>query len=279
MTGREAWKKAARLLASAGRDDCTGSARRMLEEALGVSPAELVGVMDLPVDDDQAHGFFSMAGRAAVGEPLQYVIGRWDFYGRPFRCDRRALIPRPETELLVEAALKAMPPGEPFFVMDAGCGTGCIGISVKLERPQAIVSLCDVSAGALALSRENAELLGADVSILRADMRHPFPGGPYDVILSNPPYVAAHEMDALPREIREHEPVVALLGGEDGMEYIRALAERAADDLRSGGWMFVEVGCGQAGAAGELFAAAGLHVDTFPDYAGIPRVVAARKEI
>lgn len=279
MTGREAWKKAARLLSGAGRDDCADTARRMLEEALGVSPSELVGVMDQPMDDGVARGFLSMAGRVAGGEPLQYVLGRWDFYGRPFRCDRRALIPRPETELLVEAALKEIPPDELLSVMDAGCGAGCIGVTVKLERPLATVTLCDVSAGALALARENAELLGANVSILRADMRQPFPGGPYDVILSNPPYVSAREMEALPREIREHEPVVALLGGEDGMDYIRALAERAADDLSTGGRLFVEVGCGQAGGAVELFAAAGLRAGTFPDYAGIPRVVAARKAI
>jgi release factor glutamine methyltransferase len=279
MTGREALNWAARLLVNAGRDDCAGMARRMLEDALGISAAELIGAMEEPVDDARLHAFRAMADRAAGGEPLQYVLGRWDFYGRAFRCDGRALIPRPETELLVEAALAAMPAGEALSVLDAGCGTGCIGLTVKLERPAASVALCDISQDALALARENAGLLRADVSMLCADMREPLPGGPYDVIVSNPPYVSEREMGLLPREIRGFEPELALLGGRDGMDFLRALVDRAGDGLKPGGRLFMEVGCGQAGEAVRLLKNAGMAARALPDYAGIPRVVAAGKAV
>lgn len=279
MTGREALNWAARLLVKAGRDDCAGMARRFLEEALGVPPAGLLSAMDEPLEDGRLHAFAAMADRAAGGEPLQYIIGHWDFYGRTFQCDRRALIPRPETELLVEAALKAMPANETLSVLDAGCGTGCIGITIKLERPDAAVALCDISGNALALARENAGSLHADISMLEADMRLPFPGGPYDMIVSNPPYVSAREMNLLPREIRNYEPPLALLGGEDGMDFIRELVKRAEDSLKPGGRMLMEVGCGQADRAMELLRASGMDAEAMPDYAGIPRVVSAGKAL
>jgi release factor glutamine methyltransferase len=279
MTGREALNWAARLLVNAGRDDCAGSARRLLEEALGVYPADVLEAMSRTLDDRSVHAFRGMADRMAGGEPLQYVLGRWDFYGRAFRCDRRALIPRPETELLVEQALMEIPAGEPIAVLDAGCGTGCIGLTVKLERPLAAVTLYDISADALALACENAELLHADVAAVCADMRVPLAGGPYDIILSNPPYVSAREMALLPREIRNYEPALALLGGEDGLDLVRALAERAQDSLKPGGAMLLEVGCGQADTAIRLMEAAGMRAQAVPDYAGIPRVVTARKTI
>lgn len=277
MTGREALKRAARSLEAAGRDDADRAARLLMEEALGVSTAGLIQALGREYAGDSLKRYFDMVARASAGEPVQYILGRWDFYGYSFRCDRRALIPRPETERLVEAALAAIPKDRPLTVMDAGCGTGCIGITLKLLRPQACVSLCDISRDALSLARENAEALGAAVSLAEADMRQPLPGGPYDIIVSNPPYINTADMKMLCATVREHEPHTALFGGEDGMDFIQALAMRAGDSLKADGRLFIEIGYDQAERALKLMNTAGLAAGAIPDYSGILRVIDARK--
>lgn len=277
MTGREAMKQAARRLAASGMENAERAARLLLEEALGVSTAGLIQALGRDYTAEQLRAFMDMAARAERGEPVQYVLGHWDFYGRSFKCDRRALIPRMETERLAEAALAALPKDGSPAVMDAGCGTGCIGVTIKLLRPHAHVTLCDVSADALSLTRENAEALGAGVELLEADMREPFPGGPYDMIVSNPPYVNAADMARLSTSICHYEPHTALFGGADGLDFVRALALRAGDSLRAGGSLLVEIGYDQAGQALELMGTAGLSAEAIPDYSGILRVISARK--
>ena len=277
MTLRQALHETGQNLRSAGVEGADSIARLLLEEAGSFTYAALVASMDAPLNDGCLRSYRAMAERAARGEPVQYVLGHWDFYGRRFQTDARALIPRSETELLVEAALAAMPAGRALRVMDAGAGTGCIGITVKLERPCSRVTLCDVSADALALVRENAALLGAEIELLLADMRMPFPGAPYDVIISNPPYIDAVDMARLSPNVADYEPRLALYGGEDGLDLIRALASRAIDSLRDAGRMFVEIGYNQADAAAAIFREAGIQAAVRPDYAGIPRILAARK--
>jgi release factor glutamine methyltransferase len=185
------------------------------------------------------------------------------------------LIPRPETELLAEATLKAIPPSVPLKVIDAGCGTGCIGITLKLERPASEVVLCDISESALGLAAENAARLCADVQLIRADMRLPFPGGPYDIIVSNPPYIDAADIEGLSPTVKDHEPRLALFGGTDGLDYVRSLADRAADSLRPEGRLFIEVGYNQAEKTIAILNTIGAEAAALPDYSGIPRVVAA----
>jgi release factor glutamine methyltransferase len=277
MTGREAMKKAARMLDAAGREDAERAARLLLEESLGVSTAGLIQALGRDYTDDVLKGFMDMAGRAAAGEPVQYILGRWDFYGYSFKCDSRALVPRPETERLVEAVLAAMPKDETLDVMDAGAGTGCIGITIKLKRSASRVVLCDISRDALSLARENADALHADVTLLEADMRLPFPGGLYDVIVSNPPYINAADMKRLSTSISEYEPYKALYGGEDGLDFVRVLVLRAEDSLKPQGRLFVEIGYDQADRALELMKTAGLEACAIPDYSGILRVISARK--
>jgi release factor glutamine methyltransferase len=277
MTAREALAEAKASLLASGREDGGRIALLLLGDALGLPHAALIAALDGPLDGGALARFRAMAERAAAGEPAQYILGHWDFYGRRFITDARALIPRPETELLAEAVLAAMPAGEPLSVVDAGCGTGCIGVTIKLERPMAAVTLCDVSRGALALAGENAGRLGADVALAEADMRRPFPGGPYDIIVSNPPYIDAAGMDGLPDTVARFEPKLALFGGEGGLDFVRALAARAQDSLRDGGRMFVEIGYGQADRAAGILSEAGLRAAARPDYAGIPRIMAARK--
>lgn len=277
MTAREALKRGETCLAEAGWEDGPRAASLLLEGATGLSGMAFIGMLDTRLADAVSAAYLDMVRRAASGEPVQYILGHWDFYGRVFKTDSRALIPRPETELLVESMLKTIPQGDVVSVMDAGCGTGCIGITVKLKRPSAQVTLCDVSAGALALANENAGLLGADVAFVLADMRSQLPGGPYDIIVSNPPYINGRDMDGLSPVVRNHEPHLALYGGEDGLDFIRALADRAGDSLAPGGRLFIEVGYDQAERALELMVAAGLAAEALPDYSGILRIVMARK--
>ncbi len=278
MTAREALAWAAGRMAQSGVEDGRRAAQLLLTEASGLDHAALLLALDQPLEERALAGFTQMADRAAAGEPVQYILGRWDFYGRTFLTDRRALIPRPETERLVEEALALIPAGRPRAVVDVGCGTGCIGITLKLERPEASVTLLDVSGEALALAAENAATLHVEAALVQADMRSPLPGGPYDVIASNPPYINGADMAGLSANVREHEPHLALYGGADGLEFVRALALRAVESLKGGGWLFVEIGYDQAEMAVAIMKAAGLDARAIPDYAGVLRVVAARKD-
>ncbi len=279
MTAREAIAWAATQLKQAGMEDSRRIAMVLLEGSARLNASTLFLTPDLAVPDDALASFRLMVERACTHEPVQYILGRWDFYGRTFRTDRRALIPRPETERLVEEALAVIPVGQPSRVIDVGCGTGCIGITLKLERPEAFVLLVDVSEEVLALASENASALKADVACLRADMLKPLPGGAYNVIASNPPYINGADMAGLAANVREHEPQLALYGGEDGLLFVRALALRAAESLKPGGWLFVEIGYDQAEQAIAIMNAAGLKAHAIPDYAGVLRVIAARKEL
>lgn len=277
MKGRDALAWAAGRLASAGWEDSDRAALLLLKEATGLTGMAFYDVLDMHLLKWKLAAYRVMVNRAMNGEPVQYILGQWDFYGRTFKTDKRALIPRPETELLAEAALKAMPCDQAVTILDAGCGTGCIGITIKLERPAAHVTLCDISSAALALAKENAGLLGADVMIVDADMRKQFPGAPYDIIISNPPYINTKDMGQLSPVVRGHEPHLALYGGEDGLDLIRALAARAGDSLKQGGRLFIEAGYDQAESAIKIMNAAGLASEAIPDYSGTLRVISSRK--
>jgi release factor glutamine methyltransferase len=192
--------------------------------------------------------------RRRAGEPLQYIRGRCDFYGREFLVDGRVLIPRPETEILVEQAVRRVPRGA--RVADVGTGSGCIAITLALERPDLRVLGVDVSAAALALAKRNRDRLGARVSFVVSDLLSAVRR--VDFVVSNPPYIPAADIDALQTEVRDHEPRNALTPGPRGTEVIDRL-------LASGIPCILEVGYGQA---------VRLQVDEIiPDLAGIPRIV------
>lgn len=279
MTVREALAWAMVQLKQAGAEDGRRIAMLLLGDAAKLDASALLLNTDTALQDGALANFYQMIKRACAQEPVQYILGWWDFYGRTFRTDRRALIPRPETERLVEEALAVIPIGQTFQVIDVGCGTGCIGITLKLERPEASVTLADVSEEALSLASENAIALKADAACLHADMLKPLPGGPYDVIASNPPYINGADMAGLAASVREHEPHLALYGGEDGLVFVRALALRAAESLKPGGWLFIEIGYDQAEKAAAIMKAAGLEARAISDYSGVLRVIAARKEL
>lgn len=277
MTARQALRQTQDCLQGAGLTD-PRCAWLLLEHVLGCNAAALLARLEEPLCPALLAQLDQLRDRAASGEPLQYLLGCWDFYGRTFRCDRRALIPRADTETLVEAALQAIKARPSPSILDAGCGTGCVGITLKLERPDAQVTLCDISADALALARENAQALGADVTLAPADMLRALPHGPWDVIVSNPPYINAADLAALPASVARYEPALALYGGPDGLDFVRALAAHAPAALAVGGTLCMEIGYDQSPAAQAILRAVLGNAHALQDLHGVERVVCAIRE-
>ena len=252
-------------------------AELLLADALQLDRVGLYLNYDRPLSDEELAACRARVGRRARREPLQYILGLAEFWSLPLRVTPAVLIPRPDTEVLVEEALSHF--ATEGRVLDVGTGSGAIALAIASERPAAQLEGVDVSAEALAVAEENAREngLAARVSLRQADLAR-LAGGPYDLIVANPPYIPAAEMVTLMPEVRDFEPALALCGGADGLENYRRLACQAPVLLCPGGWLLVEVGVGQAPAVEKLFAEAGLaEVYNREDYAGIPRVVGGRR--
>ncbi|HYM44692.1 MAG TPA: peptide chain release factor N(5)-glutamine methyltransferase [Solirubrobacteraceae bacterium] len=246
-------------------------AELLLAHVLGVSRERLLLDRDLAVEGPAVRAFQDAVRRRAIErEPLAYILGRRAFRRLELGCDRRALIPRPETELLVEVAAARL--GRGARVLDVGTGSGAVALALKDERPDLLVSASDVSADALALARANGERLGLDVRWLQADLLDGVPDE-HDAILANLPYVAESERGSLAAEILRHEPAGALFAGPDGLAAIRPLIVQAAGRERVRA-LALEVGAGQAPVVAGLMRAAGFHsTHAERDLAGIERVV------
>lgn len=219
-----------------------------------------------PLPGPAAQQFEALCARRVAGEPVAYLVGLKEFFGMDLMVDARVLVPRPETETLVEWALELLP--EQGRMIDLGTGSGAIALAIKKARPHARVEAVDRSADALAVARANAEALKLDVEFREACWLDGAVG-PYDLIVSNPPYVRAGDphLAAL-----AHEPVSALAAGDDGLQDLRAIVERSAGHLKPGGWLLLEHGYDQSGAVRALLAAAGFaSAETRRDLAGIPR--------
>jgi len=209
------------------------------------------------------------------GVPIQYIVGRQEFYGRYFTVNPTVLIPRPETELVVEKVLE-LRPSKGACIIDVGTGSGCIGITLALEATGTNVILADVSFEALQTARSNARNLNAEVGIACLDLLDAA-SGPFDFIVSNPPYVSRAETSRLQREVREHEPHVALFAADDGLAAYRQLVPSAQRLLRPGGYLIMEIGFGLEERVLSLFDNHWERLPTGADLQGIPRVVRARK--
>ncbi len=252
------------------------TAELLLAHALGCDRLRLYLDFDKPLLEPELARYRALVRRRAEGEPTAYLVGAKEFFGRSFRCDPRALVPRPETELLVEAALESLPP-EGGVALDLCTGSGCVGVTLALERPGARVLAADVSPHALALAAENAARLGARVELLEGDLFAPLPGElRFDVIAANPPYVPTGEIPKLAREVRR-EPALALDGGGDGLAVARRLVAEAPRRLRPGGALVVEMHETHERTLPALCLDAGFATaEARRDLAGLPRLVVAR---
>lgn len=274
---REALQSAVTAIAAAGCETPRLDAEVLLAHVLGVDRARLLSDRELTVAGPAVRAFQEAVRRRAFErEPVAYITGRRGFRALELGVDRRALIPRPETELLVEVGL-TLPAGA--RVLDVGTGSGAVALALAHERPDLEVSASDVDADALALARANGERLGLPVRWLWADLLAGVEGD-FDAVLSNPPYVAESERATLAPEILRNEPPRALFAGADGLDAIRALlAQLAAPRWRTVRLVALEVGAGQAGAVAELMPSAGLpRVRAERDLAGIERVVVGERE-
>ncbi len=250
------------------------TAELLLAHALSCDRVRLYLDFDKPLGDPELARFRELVRRRADGEPTAYLVGRRHFFDHAFRVDPRVLVPRPETELLVEAALAALPEGG--RAIDLCTGSGCVAISLALGRTGARLVATDVSEEALAVARENAAALGAVVEFATGDLWAAVHGcEAFDVVVSNPPYVPTRELAGLSREVRR-EPCIALDGGEDGLAVLRRIVAGAASRLKPGGTLCLEMHESHAEALPALCRAAGFaRAEARPDLAGLPRLVVA----
>ena len=277
MSRAELLRAAAARLAEAGVEDAAGDARILLRWASGLSAAGFSVALRDPAAPQEAARFAEAVAQRARRRPVSQIIGRREFWGRDFIVSEAVLDPRPETETLIAAALEGAAPAR---ILDLGLGSGCILLTLLAEFPAAQGVGVDASADALAVARANAAALGLSG---RADLRlgdwAEGLSGPFDMIASNPPYIAEAEMPALAPEVRDWEPRMALTPGGDGLDAYRIIAAAAPRLLAPGGRLLLEVGAGQAGPVGALCAAAGLALrPPHADMDGRARCVDARAE-
>ena len=283
---REAVLWGARVLEQHGCDSPRLDAELLLAHALGLSRARLLAQFDRALSPAELARYRQLIERRRAHEPVAYIVGHQEFYGLDFYVDRRVLIPRPETELLVEKAIElAGKVGDrgyglyPLTLADVGTGSGAIAVSLAVHLPQATIYALDSSAEALEVAVRNVRRHGVEgrVHLLRGDLLSPLPE-PVDLIVANLPYVSEEELAELPPEIRCYEPLSALDGGPDGLRHIRRLLAQAREYLRSHGAVILEIGATQSKAVAELarrhFPTAEIEIAR--DYGGLDRVVIVR---
>lgn len=259
-----------------GLDSPRLDAELLLAATLGLDRVGLYLNYDRPLNADELSTFRARLQRRALREPLQYILGECEFWSLPLTVSPAVLVPRPDTEVLVEEALERLT--GPARVLDVGTGSGAIAIALASERPEAQFTALDLSAAALSVAQANAGRHGLSerIAFVEGDLAQ-LPEQTFDLVVSNPPYIPTADCATLMTEVRDFEPRLALDGGDDGLAAYRHLARQVAAVLAPGGWLLVEVGIGQAAAVAELFDAAGLEeVGQRDDYAGIPRVVRGR---
>lgn len=236
------------------------TAELLLAHVLVADRIRLYTDIERPLAGDELTAYRALIQRRLAGEPTQYLTGVREFYGRPFSVDARVLIPRPETELLVDACLAHLAKGVPSRTLDLCTGSGCIAVTIACEVPGASVLAVDVSAAACAVARENAEKhhAGSRVTVALGDLYAAVPpDARFDAVVSNPPYIASHQLPTLQREVRA-EPSLALDGGPDGLTVVRRVVAGATGALKAGGLLAVEIAEDQGAAVESLFREAGL---------------------
>jgi len=276
VTAREALAEAERRLAAAGVETPRVDAEWLVAHLLGTTRSGLAARLD-----DDVEGLEPLLERREMREPLAYILGEWGFRRLTLRTDRRALIPRPETEVVVERALEHIRGIEQPKVLDVGTGTGAIALAIADEVRDAQVTAIDVSPDALALARENLELTGINgrVRLVEHDLTVGLGNADFDLVVSNPPYVDPEELEALQPEVRDWEPHGALFGGVDGIEFYQRLFSDCPEYLKTGGHLVIEIGYGQLGAIESMVAGSPSLklVEVTNDLQGIPRTLTMTK--
>lgn len=285
MTPRDALKKAAAALSAAGVSGSKLDAEILLAYTLDISRERLLLLNDLKLSTLQVGKFETLIKRRAEREPVARITGVQEFWSLPFFVSKDTLIPRPDSETLVAAVLKIVPSDKPQRFLDLGTGTGCLLFSILSELPKATGLATDFSPGALVCARKNADALNLTgrVDFLAFDWTGDaaLKDGPFDVVISNPPYIPKAEIRRLQPEVADFAPGQALDGGESGLIHYQAILARTPEFFGpQGGWIFLEVGDGQAADVTTFLASAGFtKLQTWPDLAGIPRVISALKPV
>jgi release factor glutamine methyltransferase len=276
-----AWAGARKRLEAVGIDSPAIDARILLEVAAGVSRTEIVGDPYRELTPEQTATLDDYLERRARREPVSHIVGRKGFWKIMLGVNPHVLTPRPDTEVIVDLVLAAYPEGRAFTLLDLGIGSGAIALAILAERPAARALGVDLSEEALAVARDNAASLGLDgrLALLRGDWTTGIGDASFDLVVSNPPYIASGEIETLDPEVRDHEPRLALDGGADGLDAYRRLAPEALRVLRPDGLMAFEIGHTQAEAVAELLRGAGAQdIRVHRDLANRDRVVTAAKK-
>ncbi len=279
MKVSELYRKITEQLDKAGCDSPAFDACCLLEDIGGVPHGRYLLSDDTALSDDTVARVTEAAARRAAREPLQYILGQWDFLSLTLEVGDGVLIPRPDTELLCETAAATLRTADAPSVLDLCAGSGCVGLGVWSLCPSAKVTAVELHDRALGFLRRNAARYEeAGLTVVQDDVLCPTcEYGLYDAILSNPPYIPSGDLDGLMREV-QHEPMSALDGDEDGLLFYRAITSQWASHLKSGGLLAVEIGIGQAEAVKTLFEQAGLRkIEVLCDLGGIKRVVCGRR--
>jgi len=262
-----------------GFDNARLEAEVLLAQLLGIDRMGLYLNYDRPLKEEERTAYREMIQRRTAAEPIAYIVGAKEFWSMRFKVSPECLIPRPETEHLVEEAVrigKGLKP--PLRALEIGHGCGSVAIALAKELEGAEIVATDISPGACSLARENAEAHGVQgrIKFVLGDLFAPGEG-PFNLICSNPPYIPTAEVLKLAPEVRDYEPLTALDGGEDGLRFFKEIARGASGFLVSGGWLLLEMGQGQAPQVAAILQGQGfVHIDLTPDYAGIKRVIRAQ---
>jgi len=288
MTGLELLQWSANALKDHQIENPRLNAELLLAHSLNLNREELYVRLHRELKEGEKGALERLIRRRVSGEPLQYILGHQEFWSINFKVDPRVLIPRPETELLVEQSLSIL--SEKTFeqnpsVLEIGTGSGAIAVALAKEVKNIFVVATDISRDALVLAKENAKSAGVQdqIQFVNGDLLDPFHSSKeregFDLILSNPPYIIRSEIGSLAKEVRDYEPVIALDGGEDGLEFYRRLISQAPSSLQGRGWLLMEVGQGQAEMVAKQIQGSGTFLEShiLPDLAGIGRVVKAQK--
>jgi release factor glutamine methyltransferase len=282
MTEREIWTTLKILtwtkeyLLAKGVVNARLEAEWLLCAALGLDRVGLYLNYDKPLTEAELANFRILVSRRGRREPLQHILGNQEFYCREYEVTADVLIPRHDTETLIAEALRLYQDAN--TVLDIGTGSGCIAVTLKCELPNAVVTATDISEAALSVARRNASHHGVAIEFLHGSLFVPVAGRRFDLIVSNPPYIPTQDIETLEREVRDYDPRTALDGGTDGLDVYRSLIPDAIEHLYPGGWLIVEIGCGQERDVEQLFLETGRFTNATiaRDPGGIERVVGAQ---